>query len=186
MTQLPSTDYEKSLALLEAALGSFDPKQPLAKLIKRVPDFGAFEWMLTIIGLEIDLRIDIPESLTDNLERTAEDFARRVSRLPKIDSAGYTLECLGLLAQALLSLDTGIDHVGQPTHDQPAHKAPASGAKAPRRQALQAKRAARAPAAATPKTNKPRKPASQAKRATRAPAAAKATPKRSRAASARR
>ncbi len=144
MAKPPSADYEKSLGLLAAALGSFNPKQPLAKILKRVPDFGKFEWMLTIIGLEIDLRVDIPESLADGLERTPEDFSQLVAKLPKVDSPGYTLECLGLVAQALLSLDVGTDPALQPVRGQAAHKATARGTKSPRKKAALAKRATKA------------------------------------------
>lgn len=103
----PSPDYEKALTLLQAALGDFNPKQPLKRVIADVPDFGAFEWMLTILGLEIDLRVDIPEALADNQARSADEFCKRLAKLPKVDSPGYTLECLGLVAQALLSLEVG-------------------------------------------------------------------------------
>jgi hypothetical protein len=153
-----SADYEKSLALLAAALGSFNPKQPLAKILKRVADFGKFEWMLTIIGLEIDLRVDIPESLADGLDRTAEDFAQLVAKLPKIDSPGYTLECLGLVAQALLSLDVGADPAEQPARGQSAHKAPARGARSPRKKASKAKRATKTTDTAKPKSKAKPKP----------------------------
>jgi hypothetical protein len=176
MAQSHSADYDQSLALLEAALGSIAPKKPLARLMKSVPDFGAFEWMLTIIGLEIELRVDIPEALADNLERTAEDFARRVSKLPKVDSPGYTLECLGLLAQALLSLDTETEPTTKRTRGQVAHKAPARGATAPRKKAAQAKRAARASSADKAKPKAKPERASAAARPRRAAAAATSRP----------
>jgi len=166
------SEYEKSLALLEAALGSFDRRKPLGKLMQRVPDFGAFEWMLTIIGLEIDLRVDIPESLADALDSTADDFAKRVSSLPKIDSPSYTLECLGLLAQALLSLDVGSEPEKTRARVRATHKAPARGARTPRKKAAQAKRAARA-LEAKPKPGA----ASKAKAKPKAGAASKAKAK---------
>ncbi|HMA96240.1 MAG TPA: hypothetical protein VKP30_26315 [Polyangiaceae bacterium] len=109
MTRSPSPDYEKALILLKAALGEFKPGQPLKRILSNVPDFGPFEWMLTILGLEIDLRVDIPESLADNQSRSASEFCTRVAKLPKVDSPGYTLECLGMVAQALLSLELGSD-----------------------------------------------------------------------------
>lgn len=135
MTKTVSSEYGKALTLLCAALGAVDPKKSLGKVLARVPDFGNFEWMLTIIGLEIDLRVDIPESLADDRTQTVDSFCRAVAQLPKVDSPGYTLECLGLVAQALLSLDVA---------SEPAEKAPrkaaARGAKAPRTQAIETKR----------------------------------------------
>ncbi len=112
MTKTPAEDREKLLSLLRAAVGDFDLNKPLSKLISQVPDFGRFEWMLTVIGIEIDLRVDIPESIADDLKQTANKFCSRVLRLPKVDSPGYTLECLGLVAQALLSLDTTTESAG--------------------------------------------------------------------------
>lgn len=113
MSRSPSPDYEKALTLLKAALGDFNPKQPLKRIIAGVPDFGAFEWMLTILGLEIDLRVDIPEALADKRGLSADEFCKRLAKLPKVDSPGYTLECLGLVAQALLSLEVGSDASGE-------------------------------------------------------------------------
>jgi hypothetical protein len=139
MAKKSSPDQEKALSLLRAALGDIDEKRPLSELIAKVPDFGSFEWMLTIIGLEIDLRVDIPESLADGLERTAADFARRVAELPKIDSPAYTLECLGLVAQALLNLDLAPEPA-QRRSTSAVHKAPVRGSKVPRKKALSNKR----------------------------------------------
>jgi hypothetical protein len=139
MAKSASQDYEKALALLRTALGDFDPNKPLSKVIAQLPDFGKFEWMLTIIGLEIDLRVDIPEALADDFDRTAKTFAKLVVGLPKVDSPGYTLECLGLVAQALLSLDLSTEPTERRTRKQPSHKAAARGAKAPRKKAIGAK-----------------------------------------------
>lgn len=109
MPKPTSADYDKALRLLKAAVGDFEPRDSLKRIISLSKDFGAFEWMLTIIGLEIDLRVDIPESLSDDHTRSASDFCKLVAKLPKVDSPGYTLECLGLVAQALLSLDLPVE-----------------------------------------------------------------------------
>ncbi|MGC4070731.1 MAG: hypothetical protein QM784_39875 [Polyangiaceae bacterium] len=100
------TDLQKVLHLLRAALGDIDPKQPLHKLFASAPQCGPFEWMLSILAMEIDLRVDIPEKLADDRKLTAEAFAKRVAALPKIDFPTYTLDCLALVAQALLSLES--------------------------------------------------------------------------------
>lgn len=105
MPKTKTANQDKALQLLKAALGDFDPKRSLHQIISKTKDFGTFEWMLTIIGLEIDLRVDIPESLADDHSRSANEFCKLVAKLPPIDSPGYTLECLGMVAQALLSLD---------------------------------------------------------------------------------
>jgi hypothetical protein len=105
MANSAAQDRENALTLLRAALGDFDTKKPLNKILPHLPDFGKFEWMLTIIALEIELRVDIPEALSDRLSLSADRFCARVSALPKVDSPAYTLECLGLVAQALLSLE---------------------------------------------------------------------------------
>ena len=105
MPRPTTANQDKALQLLKAALGDFEPKRPLHHIISNTKDFGTFEWMLTIIGLEIDLRVDIPEALADNHSRSANEFCKLVAKLPQVDSPGYTLECLGMVAQALLSLD---------------------------------------------------------------------------------
>jgi hypothetical protein len=118
MAKSASPDIDRALALLHAALGEFNPKHTLKRILSQVPDFGSFEWMLTIIGLEIDLRVDIPEPTADDHNQTAADFCRAVASLPRIDSDGYTLECLGLVAQALLSLE--ITGEGETAKGKPA------------------------------------------------------------------
>lgn len=133
MAKATSPDYDRAQALMRAALGTFDSKKSLSKVLAQVPDFGRFEWMLTIIGLEIDLRIDIPEALADDHSCSVNDFCKAVAKLPKVDSAGYTLECLGLVAQALLSLDLPVG----PTRSR--HGTPTRGAKAPRKAAVETK-----------------------------------------------
>jgi len=163
MTKPRSEDYAAALALLRAAFGECNPKQPLRKLFELQPNFGKFEWMLTIIGLEIDLRLDIPESLADNLKLTVDEFCHRVAALPKVDAPGYTLECLSLVAQALLCLEPPEPEGGarattravrQPAkaHKQrEAKRAIAQRASTPSKRAAVAKRAAgRAPSANEP------------------------------------
>jgi hypothetical protein len=153
MPRTPSADHEKALQLLKAALGEFEPNRSLKRIISSNKEFGNFEWMLTIIGLEIDLRVDIPESLSDHHDQSANEFCKLVAKLPKVDAPGYTLECLGLVAQALLSLDL-------PTEpERPAKKARRSSgaestdAKPPTRR----KRPSPAAKAPARKTARPRK-----------------------------
>jgi hypothetical protein len=98
-------DTSQVLALLRASLGDIDPKKSLKRLFEDAPQCGPFEWMLTILAIEIDLRVDVPEKLSDNRKQTAAQFADKVSRLPKVASSTYTLDCLGLVAQALLLLE---------------------------------------------------------------------------------
>jgi hypothetical protein len=104
-----SQDTQKVLALLRAALSDFDPKAPLARVFEKAPKCGPFEWMLCILSIEIDLRVDIPEKLADNRKLSALEFAQKVAALPRINSDTYTIECLALVAQALLALDLGGD-----------------------------------------------------------------------------
>jgi hypothetical protein len=106
MAKTNDTDLQKVLHLLRAALGDINPKQPLHKLFAKAPQCGPFEWMLSILAMEIDLRVNIPEKLADNRDLTAEAFAAKVAALPKIDFPTYTLDCLALVAQALLSLES--------------------------------------------------------------------------------
>lgn len=124
MPRPTTTNQDKALQLLKAALGDFEPKRSLDQIISNTKDFGTFEWMLTIIGLEIDLCVDIPESLADDHSRSANEFCKLVAKLPRIDSPGYTLECLGMVAQALLSLDLPVQ-----AEKQAKTKRPTSGAK---------------------------------------------------------
>jgi hypothetical protein len=105
MAKPNDTDHQQVLHLLRAALGDIDPKQPLHKLFAKAPQCGPFEWMLSILAMEIDLRVDIPEKLADDRKLTAETFATRVAALPKINFPTYTLDCLALVAQALLSIE---------------------------------------------------------------------------------
>jgi hypothetical protein len=148
MARPTSQDREKALSLLQAALGDFNPNQPLSKIIAQLPEFGKFEWMLTILGLEIDLRVDIPEAVADDLKRTAQNFCKLVAGLPKVDSPGYTLECLGLVAQALLSLDLPTEPPPRQSQKLSAHKAAARSSTAQRTKATKAKRSARTVAGA--------------------------------------
>jgi hypothetical protein len=148
MTRPTLQDREKALALLRAALGDFNPNQPLDKIIARLPEFGKFEWMLTIVGLEIDLRVDIPEAVADDLKRTARSFCGIVAGLPKVDSSGYTLECLGLVAQALLSLELPIEPTPRRSQKLSVHRAAARSSTAQRPAATKAKPSARATAGA--------------------------------------
>lgn len=106
MANANTRDTAQVIALLRAALGAIDPKQPLKRLFEKAPQCGPFEWMLTILAIEIDLRVDVPEALADNRKITAEQFAIKVSQLPKITSSTYTLDCLGLVAQALLLIES--------------------------------------------------------------------------------
>jgi len=102
-------DASQVLALLRASLGDIDPKKSLKRLFEDAPQCGPFEWMLTILAIEIDLRVDVPEKLADNRKQTAAQFADKVSRLRKVASSTYTLDCLGLVAQALLLLEPEVE-----------------------------------------------------------------------------
>ncbi|HEY5960985.1 MAG TPA: hypothetical protein VIV60_30725 [Polyangiaceae bacterium] len=142
-------EYDRALSLLHAALGEFNPNQPLKQLLPHVPDFGSFEWMLTIIGLEIDLRVDIPERIADDHSRTAAAFCRTVASLPKIDTPGYTLECLGMVAQALLTLDVSSE--GKSSYERQTRRAPTAGRNAKRTPKASNRAAAAAPSKRAPK-----------------------------------
>jgi len=101
-----ATEIDRVNALLKGAFGDFTPKQTLGSIFKKAPAFGRFEWMLTILAIEIDLRVDIPERTSDNHRLSVEDFVTRVAKLPKVESKTYTLDSLVLLAQALLTLES--------------------------------------------------------------------------------
>jgi hypothetical protein len=105
MAKFTARDYEKTIALLRASLGDINLKEPLKRLFEKAPQCGPFEWMLAILAIEIDLRVDVPEELADARQLTAEQFAKKVVQLPRLSSDTYTLDCLGLVAQALLHLE---------------------------------------------------------------------------------
>jgi hypothetical protein len=109
MAKVSSSDESQVIALLKGAFGDFDPKQTLGKIFDVTPAFGRFEWMLTILAIEIDLHVDIPERLAHNRKLTVKQFVAKVAQLPKLTSKTNTLDCLVLLAQALLTLDAEVE-----------------------------------------------------------------------------
>jgi hypothetical protein len=153
-------DTAQVIALLRAALGNIDTNQPLKRLFEKAPQCGPFEWMLTILAIEIDLRVDVPEKLADNRKLTAAQFAKKVCSLPKVTSGTYTLDCLGLVAQALLLLEPEI------AEEKPQKKrAPATRKKAPAKKAPAKKTPAKkTPAKKTPAKKTPAKKAAKRSR----------------------
>lgn len=124
MAKVSSNDESQVIALLKGALGDVDTKQTLGKIATDTPAFGSFEWMLTILAIEIDLRVDIPEPLSDNRKLTLQQFAAKVAALPKVASKTFTLDSLVLLAQALLTLDVeGAEEPKKTTRKATAKKA---------------------------------------------------------------
>jgi hypothetical protein len=106
MAKANAQDIEQVTTLLRASLGRFDPTVPLSHSFAEAPNCGPFEWMLTILSIEIDLKVEIPEKLSDNRKLNGADWAAKVAALPKVNSKTYTLDCLSLVAQALLLLET--------------------------------------------------------------------------------
>lgn len=140
---VPTQPNDRVLALLRASLGDLNPKESLKRLFEKAPQCGPFEWMLTILAIEIDLRVDIPEKLADDRKVTAAQFAEKVCRLPQVSGETYTLDCLGLVAQALLHLETD-------TAEPPPAKRRSPATSTPSKATRPAKPAARAPNKKTP------------------------------------
>jgi hypothetical protein len=61
-----------------------------------------FDWMLFIMSLEIDLKVQVPERLVKPSKLTLIQFAKAVTALPRVKSEEHTLETLQFLAGALL------------------------------------------------------------------------------------
>jgi hypothetical protein len=95
------------MTILRAAAGAVTPSTKLTTLFQCNPDFGKLEWMIAVLAIEIELGVEIPESIADDHRQTVSRFAARVTALPRIDSPEYTLDRLSLLAQALLSSEEG-------------------------------------------------------------------------------
>ena len=90
--------------MLSARYGTAAPNTTLGALQRRNPQLDRFDWLLLVIAIEIDLKVRLPARLIEAERKTAGDFARAIASLPKVDSAGHTLEMLTLLSQALTEL----------------------------------------------------------------------------------
>jgi len=153
MAKANAQDIEQVTTLLRASLGRFDPTVPLSHCFAKAPNCGPFEWMLTILSIEIDLKIEIPEKLSDNRKLKGADWVAKVAALPKVNSKTYTLDCLSLVAQALLLLESvevepakaspskKVRAKKSPAKKSPAKKSPAK--KAPAKKAATRKASSR-------------------------------------------
>ncbi len=96
-------DRDRVLALIRAAAGAVTPTTTTRALLEHNPDFGTFEWMVTILAIEIELGVELDEKMAQPSRAPLARFAERVAALPRIDDPGFTLDRLNLLVEACLA-----------------------------------------------------------------------------------
>ncbi len=74
---------------------------PIEALRRSSVKLDDFDWMLFIMSLEIDLKVQIPERLVRPKKLTSLQFAKAIAALPQVKSEEHTLETLQFLAGAL-------------------------------------------------------------------------------------
>jgi len=110
MQRTASADARRIVHLIKAAGGPEDPKAPLASLFLSPCRLDQLDWLLLVVAIEIDARVEIPASLIRARAMSIEHFANRVAALPKIARETHTLEMLSLVSQALLG-SSDADHL---------------------------------------------------------------------------
>ena len=102
MQRTASADARRIVHLIKASGGPDDPKAPLSALFLSPCCLDQLDWLLLVVAIEIDTRVEIPGSLIRARSMSIEHFANRVAALPKIARETHTLEMLSLVSQALL------------------------------------------------------------------------------------
>ncbi len=64
---------------------------------------GDPNWLLMILAMQIDLKVEVPNDLIANHELTVGEFAKRISELPTTDVDKWTLICLNMAVEYFLS-----------------------------------------------------------------------------------
>jgi len=93
------------LELIRAAAGAVTPSTTTRALLEHNPDFGTFEWMVTILAIEIELRVEIDEKLARPSRVPLSKFAEQVAAQPRITDPAFTIDRLNLLVEACLASD---------------------------------------------------------------------------------
>lgn len=99
------TDRDRVLELIRAAAGAVTPSTTTRALLEHNPDFGTFEWMVTILAIEIELRVEIDEKLARPSRVPLSKFAEQVAAQPRITDPAFTIDRLNLLVEACLASD---------------------------------------------------------------------------------
>jgi hypothetical protein len=92
--------------LLEAAklvgIKKATTETKLADLLQEPDGLGDLDWVLVVLSLEIDLRVNVPEKLAESHKLTIGEFAAKVAALPEQDDPYWTLNRLSTLTDAIL------------------------------------------------------------------------------------
>ena len=101
-------DASVVIHMISSRYGAAPPNTLLGSLRRSNPQLDRFDWMLLIVGIEIDLKVRLPSRLIEADRKSIAQFAHAIATLPKVTSSSHTLDTLALLAQALLG-DHGVN-----------------------------------------------------------------------------
>lgn len=82
-----------------ADIAAFDGGQPLSLLVSAC---DGISWVLIVLSIETELKVDIPDEVADATDVSVNEFIARVLALPKVNNPFWTFDRLSRLASALV------------------------------------------------------------------------------------
>lgn len=137
MASMNDETWLRHMIASAASIAGNDEPTDATNLGDALDGLGDLEWLLVVLSIETELKVDVPDTLASDRRLSVGAFVARVKALPRVDDPLWNLGRFGMLTTALLE------------HEEPA--------KRPR-----AKRAAKAKAPAKrPKTTAKPRPAAK-------------------------
>lgn len=91
-----------------AGIGTLDGWRPLSLLVEAGDEIN---WLLIILSIEVELKVDIPDSLADGADISVSEFIARVVALPRVTNPFWTFDRFSVLERAFQAADEEVGGV---------------------------------------------------------------------------